>query len=55
VKSVADKKLVLQEALRVIKRGGAFAFIDYFYDAKYYGDPLELEKLLNELNLAYLE
>lgn len=43
VRSVSDKKLVLGEALRLVKPGGAFAFIDYFYDAKYYGDRLALE------------
>ncbi len=46
VKSVADKKSVLQEALRVIKPGGTFVFVDYFYDEKYYGNPIELETFL---------
>lgn len=55
VKSVADKKSVLQEALRILKPGGAFAFIDYFYDDKYYGNKLEFEKFLRDLNLAYFE
>jgi len=55
VKSVADKKLVLQEALRVIKSGGTFAFIDYFFDPKYYGDKSEFEKSLQSLNLAHFE
>ena len=55
VTSVADKKSILQEALRVIKGGGTFAFIDYFDDAKYYGDKLALEKFLKGLNLAYFE
>lgn len=55
VKSVADKRDVLYEALRVIKSGGMFAFIDYFADAKYYGDQLEFEKFLNSLNLARVE
>jgi len=55
VKSVADKKSVLQEALRVIKSGGSFVFIDYFYDARFYGETLEFEKFLKSLNLAYFE
>jgi ubiquinone/menaquinone biosynthesis C-methylase UbiE len=55
VKSVADKRDVLQEALRIIKSGGTFAFIDYFDNGKYYGDKLELEKFLKGLNLAYFE
>jgi SAM-dependent methyltransferase len=55
VKSVVDKKSVIQEALRVIKRGGTFAFIDYFYDTKYYGDELAFERFLQGLNLAHFE
>ena len=55
VRSVANKRDVFQEALRVIKSGGTFAFIDYFYDAKYYGDQSEFEKFLKGLNLAHFE
>ena len=55
VRSAADKRTVLQEALRVIKPGGAFAFVDYFYDEKYYGNKLEFEKFLQDMNLAHLE
>ena len=55
VKSVVDKKLVLREALRVVKPGGTFAFIDYFYDEKYYGNKSDLEKFLKGLNLAHFE
>jgi ubiquinone/menaquinone biosynthesis C-methylase UbiE len=55
VKSVPDKKLVLQEALRVVKSGGSFSFIDYFFDEKYYGTASEFEQFLKELNLARYE
>jgi len=55
VKSVADKRLVLGEALRVVKPGGTFAFIDYFYDEQYYGNKTELEKFLKGLNLSQFE
>ncbi|HND49019.1 MAG TPA: class I SAM-dependent methyltransferase [Anaerolineales bacterium] len=55
VKSVADKKLVLREALRVVKTGGSFSFIDYFFDEKYYGTTSEFEQFLKELNLAHYE
>ena len=55
VKSVANKKLVLQEALRVVKPGGTFAFIDYIYEEKYYGDLAELENFLKDLKLAHCE
>jgi ubiquinone/menaquinone biosynthesis C-methylase UbiE len=55
VKSVPDKKLVVQEALRIVKPGGCFSFIDYFYDEKYYGTELEFEEFLKKSNLAYFE
>jgi len=55
VQSVADKRAVLQEALRVVKPGGRFAFVDYFYEAKYYGNNLEFEKFLRGMNVAHLE
>jgi ubiquinone/menaquinone biosynthesis C-methylase UbiE len=52
VKSVPDKRSVLQEALRVVKKGGGFAFIDYFFETKYYGKKSEFEVFLKNLNLA---
>ncbi len=55
VKSVAEKKYVLAEALRVVKAGGTFAFIDYFHDEKYYGNQVEFEKFLKDLKLAHFE
>lgn len=55
VKSAVDKKTVVQEALRVTKDGGVFAFIDYFYDEKYYDHKMEFENFLKGLNLAHFE
>jgi SAM-dependent methyltransferase len=55
VKSAADKRTVMQEALRVVKPGGAFAFVDYFYDEKYYGKNSEFEKYLMDLKLTQIE
>jgi ubiquinone/menaquinone biosynthesis C-methylase UbiE len=55
VKSVADKKLVVQEALRVVKLGGSFSFVDYFFDEKYYGKESEFEQFLKDLNLTQFE
>jgi ubiquinone/menaquinone biosynthesis C-methylase UbiE len=55
VKSVADKRLVVQEALRVVKPGGAFAFVDYFYDEQYYGKASEFESYLRSLNHSQFE
>ena len=52
VKSTTDKRAVVREALRVVKPGGVFAFVDYFYDEKYYGRAAEFENYLKGLNLA---
>ena len=53
VKSVTDKKLVVQEALRVVKLGGNFSFVDYFFDEKYYGKESEFDQFLKGLNLKH--
>ena len=55
VKSVADKKCLVQEALRVVKEGGSFAFVDYFRDEKYYGEMPEFTRFLQGLSLAHFE
>ena len=46
VKKAKDKREVLKEALRVVKKGGAFAFQDLFSVKRIYGD---LESLMAEL------
>lgn len=38
VRGVADKKLVIREALRVLKKGGIFVFQDLFLLKRIYGD-----------------
>jgi SAM-dependent methyltransferase len=55
VQSVHDKRAVLKEALRVVKPGGSFAFIDYFSDDQYYGRKPEFDTFLLELNLVHIE
>lgn len=55
VKTVANKRLVLKEALRVVKPGGKFAFIDYFYDEIFYGKGTDFEDFLKELKLTCYE
>ena len=55
VRSAEDKREVVREALRVVKDGGRFAFVDYFYNAKIYGTEAEFEDYLRGLNLAHFE
>jgi ubiquinone/menaquinone biosynthesis C-methylase UbiE len=55
VKSAPDKRAVVQEALRVVKPGGRFSFVDYFFDEKYYGEAPEFARYFQELHLAHLE
>lgn len=46
VKTAKDKKDVVREALRVVKKGGSFAFQDLFDQKQLYGD---IHELVNEL------
>ena len=55
VRSAADKRAVLQEALRVVKPGGSFAFVDYFYDEQYYGTVPAFKEYLMNLKLSHFE
>lgn len=49
VRSQPDKRQVVREALRVVKKGGAFAFHDLFLEEKVYGDIESfVEQLKNE-------
>lgn len=42
VGDVKDKREVIREALRVVKKGGRFAFQDLFLFKSVYGEPGEL-------------
>jgi len=42
VRDAKDKRLLIKEALRVVKKGGAFAFQDLFLWKQVYGDVDEL-------------
>jgi ubiquinone/menaquinone biosynthesis C-methylase UbiE len=54
VKSVAHKGDVVREALRVLKPGGGFAFVDYFYESRFYGQPAEFEATLQDLGMVQI-
>jgi ubiquinone/menaquinone biosynthesis C-methylase UbiE len=55
VRSATDKKEVVREALRIVKPGGRFAFVDYFYEAKFYGKTSEFKEYLKGLRLSQFE
>ena len=55
VRMVKRKIEALREALRVLKPGGTFAFIDYFYDARYYDNAGEFTVLQGSLKLKKIE
>jgi ubiquinone/menaquinone biosynthesis C-methylase UbiE len=55
VKSAPQKREVVREALRVLRPGGKFAFVDYFYDSQYYGQSADFETFLHSLGLAQIE
>lgn len=48
VRTQPDKRLVVKEALRVVKKGGAFAFQDMFEHRELYGDMKEFVELLKQ-------
>jgi hypothetical protein len=39
----------------VLKPGGDFAFMDYFYDSRHYGTASDFENFLQSLGLTRLE
>jgi ubiquinone/menaquinone biosynthesis C-methylase UbiE len=55
VKSAPQKREVIKEALRVLRPGGRFAFVDYFHDRQYYGQVAEFEVFLHRQGLAKIE
>ncbi|MFH1524600.1 MAG: class I SAM-dependent methyltransferase [Chloroflexota bacterium] len=55
VKSVQRKREMVREALRILKPGGNFAFIDYFYNSHYYGESAEFQIFLWSLGLSKVE
>jgi SAM-dependent methyltransferase len=52
VKSIAQKSEVVKEALRALKPGGVFAFVDYFYESRYYGHVSDFEARLAQFGLS---
>lgn len=55
VGGVKDKREVIREALRVLKKGGMFAFQDEFLIKKMYGDPDALVSTIKSWGIAKVE
>ena len=55
VRDEPDKLRVVAEALRVVRPGGRFAFVDLFYDPTVYGDPQRFEDHVASLGLSAFE
>ena len=55
VKDEKNKILLIKEALRVIKPGSSFVFLDLFRDRKIFGDYEQFKDCLKELTLTHLE
>lgn len=52
VLGAADKKVLLLETLRVLKKGGAFALQDFFNRAEMFGTPEEMVAFLKNHGIA---
>jgi SAM-dependent methyltransferase len=55
VADTADKRDVIREALRVVKKGGRFAFQDLFLLEKLYGKPDDLLKTIRSWGIDQVE
>ena len=50
VQDVKDKTIPIREALRHLKKGGAFIFIDLFQDPKYYPERNKIDNVIESQN-----
>ena len=52
VRTAKDKRDVVKEALRVLKKGGVFSFQDMFSQKALYGDMEEFVRILKEEGIS---
>jgi len=55
VRGVKDKRLLVKEALRVLKPGGTFILQDLFRLRSYYGTPKELLETIRSWGVAHVD
>ena len=55
VSDTADKRELVREALRVVKKGGRFAFQDLFLLKQVYGEPQELLETIRSWGIEKVE
>jgi SAM-dependent methyltransferase len=55
VNDTKDKRDVIKEALRVVKKGGVFSFQDLFHDKRIYGDIEDLIETIKNWDIEKVE
>jgi SAM-dependent methyltransferase len=55
VSDAKDKREVIREALRVVRKGGAFAFQDEFLVKQFYGNPHDLIAIIKSWGISKVE
>ncbi len=55
VQDTKDKRDVIKEALRVVKKGGTFAFQDLFHEKRIYGDIEDLLETIRNWGVESVE
>ncbi|MCR9258903.1 MAG: class I SAM-dependent methyltransferase [Pseudomonadaceae bacterium] len=55
VQAAPNKRTVVEEALRVLRKGGYFSFHDMFFDARLYGDASALLEALRALGVERVQ
>ncbi len=55
VRDVQDKRLAVKEALRVVRKGGGFAFQDHFFWKRVYGAPEDLPDTIRSWGIESVE
>lgn len=55
VRAAPDKLALIREAVRVLRPGGAFVFVDPFFDRRLYGDSAQLLANIHDLGVTAVD